>query len=79
MTRLGEIKLKPVKGKHEEYYPPIIKLEITENKLIALLKDGRETSIPREWLNKPNFFNLNNATTEKLKKYEILADGKTVY
>jgi len=48
MTRLSEIKSEPVKSKHQEYYPPIIKLEVTENKLIAFLKDGRETSIPRE-------------------------------
>ncbi|WNE41686.1 MAG: hypothetical protein AD073_000020 [Mycoplasmataceae bacterium] len=54
-------------------------ISVTPNEIIAELKDHRKLSIPRAWLDRPDYSNFNHATDEQLKDYEIIGLGKTVY
>lgn len=58
---------------------PIVKVFINTNEVAVQLADGRNLSIPRTWLNRPEFFNLNHTTDEQLKDYEIIGLGETIY
>ncbi|RHZ35924.1 DUF2442 domain-containing protein [endosymbiont GvMRE of Glomus versiforme] len=53
----------------------IVNLVVGEEKITAQLNDGRELSIPIDWFAK---WGIENATTDKLKKYEIW-EGEEIY
>ncbi|KLL04197.1 MAG: hypothetical protein MRECE_2c090 [Mycoplasmataceae bacterium CE_OT135] len=55
--------------------PQILACEVQAQKLIAKLSDGRELSIPLAWFAK---WGVKNATTDKLKNYEIWR-GRNIY
>ena len=55
--------------------PQIMACEVQKQKLIARLDDGRELSIPLAWFAK---WGVENATADRLKKYEIWR-GKNIY
>jgi len=55
---------------YEKDYPEIMAVECQNQQLTATLSDGRIVSIPTVW-----FKRLREATSEQLKKLEILPDG----
>lgn len=51
-----------------------IDLSFTEDKMIFLLEDGRELSIPLEWFPK-----LRSATIKQLKQWRFIGDGEGIH
>ena len=49
-------------------------LWFSEDKMIILLGDGRELSVPLEW-----FPRLRNATKEELKKWRFIGNGEGIH
>lgn len=54
--------------------PSILSLKIGQNELIANINDGRTISIPLSW-----FKQLENASLEKLKHFEISPSGYGIH
>ena len=57
-----------------EKHPLAQYVEFTEDELVVSLTDGRTIMIPLVW-----FPRLADATTEQLRKYEILGDGEGIH
>ena len=57
-----------------EMHPLAQYVEFTEDELVVSLTDGRTIMIPLVW-----FPRLADATTEQLRKYEILGDGEGIH
>jgi hypothetical protein len=51
--------------------PKIQRLEVTEDSIVAYLKDGRTVSVPLAWS-----WRLSDATTEQRANFEILGSGQ---
>ncbi len=51
-----------------------IDLHFTEDKMILLLEDGREVSIPLEW-----FSSLRNATSKELNNWRLIGKGEGIH
>ena len=49
-------------------------VSFTKDKMIVLLKDGRELSIPLEW-----FPRLHNATMEQLNDWRFIGNGAGIH
>ncbi len=49
-------------------------LSFTDTKMIVLLEDGRELSVPLEWFQK-----LRNATKEQLEKWRFIGKGEGIH
>ncbi|MFV0484345.1 MAG: DUF2442 domain-containing protein [Bacteroidales bacterium] len=49
-------------------------LSFTETKMVILLEDGRELSVPLEWFQK-----LRNATKEQLEKWRFIGKGEGIH
>jgi len=73
-TEKNEFRSKVISKLH--FHPTIVNIRVEEDKLIARLDDGRELSIPANWM-KPLF--LQEVNLDKLKDYEILPRGQNVY
>lgn len=55
-------------------YPAIMGVKIQDNKVAAVMSDGREVSIPTAWFNR-----LSQATQKQLKNYEISPGGYGIH
>lgn len=55
-------------------YPAILKVQIGKNKILAIMSDGREASIPTAW-----FSRLANATLKQLKNFELSPSGYGIH
>ncbi len=49
-------------------------LSFSKDKMIVLLEDGRELSVPLEWFPK-----LRNATVEQLKNWRFIGNGEGIH
>ncbi len=54
--------------------PRIVKLEVTEDALVAQLADGRTVSVPLAWS-----WRLANATPAQRSRFEIIGTGEGVH
>ena len=54
--------------------PRIVKLEVTEDAIIAQLADGRSVSVPLAWS-----WRLANATPAQRSRFEIIGTGEGVH
>ena len=56
------------------YEPRLVSLEVTEDEIIAYLKDGRTIAVPLVWS-----WRLTQANPQQRQNYEILGDGDGVH
>lgn len=61
-------------AKKNKNYPAILKVQIGKNKVIAIMSDGREISIPTAW-----FVRLANATKKQLENFKISPGGYGIH
>lgn len=55
-------------------YPAIMSVQIQDDRVAAVMSDGREVSIPTVW-----FSRLSQATQKQLKNYEISPGGYGIH
>lgn len=54
--------------------PLILRIEVTDEAIIAQLDDGRTISVPLAWS-----WRLSNATTQERAQFEIIGNGQGVH
>ena len=59
---------------NERNYPEILQVEVSEERVKAIMSDGREISIPIAW-----FDRLSQATKKQLQDYEISPAGYGIH
>lgn len=55
-------------------YPAILKVKVSQDKIFAVMSDGREVSIPTAW-----FIRLANAKLKRLENFKISPGGYGIH
>lgn len=61
-------------ARKNRFYPAIMRVQIENDKVVAIMSDGREISIPTAW-----FSRLSQATQKQLRNYEISPGGYGIH